>query len=42
MREVAGFKLVQADAPSLFSDFTLTTLADETPVLTRQLEGLTK
>jgi thymidylate synthase (FAD) len=38
MREVAGamFKLVYADAPSLFPDFALTTLADETPVLTRQ------
>jgi len=37
MREVAGamFKLVHSDAPSLFSDFALTTLADETPLLTR-------
>jgi len=38
MREVAGamFKLVQADAPSLFSDFRLTTLGDKTPVLTQE------
>jgi thymidylate synthase (FAD) len=38
MREVAGamFKLVQADAPSLFSDFRLTTLADKTPVLIQE------
>jgi thymidylate synthase (FAD) len=40
MREIAGamFKLVQADAPSLFSDFTLTTLADETPVLNHEMK----
>lgn len=37
MREVAAaiFKLVQAEAPSLFSDFRLTLLPDETPVLTQ-------
>jgi len=40
MREAAGamFKLVQADAPSLFSDFTLTTLTDDTPVLNHRLK----
>jgi thymidylate synthase (FAD) len=39
MREVAAaiFKLVQVDAPSLFSDFRLTTLSDHTPVLTHEL-----
>jgi thymidylate synthase (FAD) len=38
MREVAGslFNLVHADAPSLFSDFTLAMLSDETPMLTQQ------
>jgi thymidylate synthase (FAD) len=39
MREVAGaiFKLVQADAPSLFSDFTLKTLSDMTPELVHKV-----
>jgi thymidylate synthase (FAD) len=38
MREVAAavFTLVQAEAPSLFSDFALTRLADNTPVLSLQ------
>jgi thymidylate synthase (FAD) len=37
MREVASelFRLVQAEAPSLFADFSLTTLPDGTPVLSR-------
>lgn len=41
MREVVGamFRLVQPDAPSLFSDFTFTTLADKTPVLTQETVG---
>ncbi len=41
MREVVAgvFKLVRADAPSLFTDFTLTTFADNSPVLTRQLSS---
>jgi thymidylate synthase (FAD) len=37
MREVASelFRLVQSEAPSLFADFTLTTLPDGTPTLAR-------
>jgi thymidylate synthase (FAD) len=37
MREVAGelFRLVQVEAPSLFGDFTLTTLPDGSPVLSQ-------
>ncbi|MBZ5664643.1 MAG: FAD-dependent thymidylate synthase [Acidobacteriia bacterium] len=37
MREVASelFRLVQTEAPALFSDFALTTLPDETPILSR-------
>jgi thymidylate synthase (FAD) len=38
MREVSAaiFKLVEPDAPALFSDFSLTALPDATPVLRRQ------
>jgi thymidylate synthase (FAD) len=37
MREVASelFRLVRAEAPSLFADFTLAMLPDETPILSR-------